>query len=129
MENVVDRFVQKHQLLKKRSTVVIGVSGGPDSMALLHYFLQRKKSWDLRIVAAHLNHMLRGEESEDDYSYVENYAQQHNILFEGAHIDVNAYKEKYGLTTQIAARECRYQFFEKVMEKHDADLSSTRSPW
>lgn len=122
MENVVDRFVQKHQLLKKRSTVVIGVSGGPDSMALLHFFLQRKKSWDLRIVAAHLNHMLRGEESEDDYSYVENYAQQHNILFEGAHIDVNAYKEKYGLTTQIAARECRYQFFEKVMVKHDADF-------
>lgn len=122
MEQIVDRFIEKHQLLKQGTTVVIGVSGGPDSMALLHYFLQRQAKWKLKIVAAHVNHMLRGEQSEEDYMYVEQFCQNRNILFEGVHIDVNAYKRKHNVTTQTAARACRYQFFANVMEKHHADF-------
>lgn len=122
MEYVVDRFIETHQLLKERSTVVLGVSGGPDSMALLHYFLQKRAKWQLRIVVAHVNHMLRGKQSKEDYMYVEQFCRNHNILFEGAHIDVNAYKRKHQLTTQMAARECRYQFFAGVMEKFEAEF-------
>lgn len=121
MEHVVDRFVQKHQLLTKESTVVVGVSGGPDSMALLHYILNRKQSFSLQIVVAHVNHMLRGNESLADYEYVEQFCRNCNILFEGAHIDVNAYKKEHQLTTQVAARKCRYQFFSEVMKKYSAE--------
>jgi len=122
MEQIVDRFIEKHQLLKQGATVVIGVSGGPDSMALLHYFLRRQAKWKLTIVAAHVNHMLRGEQSKEDYLYVEQFCRNRNILFEGVHIDVNAYKRKHNVTTQAAARACRYQFFANVMEKHQADF-------
>lgn len=120
MEQIVDRFIKKHQLLKQGSTVVIGVSGGPDSMALLHYFLQKQIAWQLKIVVAHVNHMLRGQQSQEDYVYVQQFCRNRNILFEGVHIDVNAYKQKHEMTTQMAARECRYQFFAKVMEKYQA---------
>lgn len=122
MEQIVDRFIEKHQLLKRGATVVIGVSGGPDSMALLHYFLQRQAKWKLKIVVAHVNHMLRGEQSKQDYMYVEQFCRNRNILFEGAHIDVNAYKRKHQVTTQAAARACRYQFFANVMAKYQADF-------
>lgn len=122
MENVVDRFVEKHQLLKTGATVVIAVSGGPDSMALLHYFMQREKRWHLRLIVAHVNHMLRGKQSEADFHYVETFCQNRNLLFEGKHIDVSAYKQRYGLSTQVAARECRYQFFKDVMKKYEAEF-------
>lgn len=122
MEEIVDRFVEKHQLLKEGASVVIAVSGGPDSMALLHYFLKKRGRWRLRLIAAHVNHMLRGTESFEDFIYVKTFCQNCDILFEGTHIDVNMYKEKHGLSTQTAARECRYQFFSDVMNKHKADF-------
>src|SRR5690606_21716622 len=118
MEQIVDRFIEKHRLLKAGSTVVVGVSGGPDSMALLLYFLKRRAKWKLKIVACHVNHMLRGEQSKEDYEYVKQFCRNRNILFEGVHIDVNAYKRRYKVTTQTAARACRYQFFRNVMEKY-----------
>lgn len=122
MEQIVDRFIEKHRLLKAGSTVVVGVSGGPDSMALLLYFLKRQAKWKLKIVACHVNHMLRGEQSKEDFEYVKQFCRNRNILFEGTHVDVNEYKKKHHMTTQTAARACRYQFFARVMEKYDADF-------
>ncbi len=117
----VDRFIEKHDLLGKRDTVVVGVSGGPDSIALLHYLTNALSDYQLSVIAAHMNHELRGEESLEDLAFVERYCKQEGITFEASSEDVGRYKEVHQLSTQVAARECRYHFFEQVMERYHAN--------
>ena len=117
----VDRFIRKHALIQKGATVLVGVSGGPDSMALLHYLLEKRAVWRLTLVAVHVNHLLRGDESKRDQQYVESFCHKNDILFAGTEIDVQSYKEKHHLSVQVAARECRYRFFAEMMETYHAD--------
>ncbi|WP_273854084.1 tRNA lysidine(34) synthetase TilS [Guptibacillus spartinae] len=117
----VDQFIHKHELINSGDTVVVGVSGGPDSMALLHYLGTIAPSFRLTIVAAHVDHNLRGEESAQDLAFVKRFCQQEGITFEASSIDVNEYKEQHQVSTQVAARECRYHFFQEVMSTYQAN--------
>ncbi|WP_339230709.1 tRNA lysidine(34) synthetase TilS [Oceanobacillus sp. FSL K6-2867] len=121
MRQEVLSFINKHQLLKKGATVIVGVSGGPDSMALLHFLKTIKKEWKLTVIAASVDHQLRGEESLSDLHYVKRICDEWGIVFAGASVDVPAYRVKHKLGTEVAAREVRYQFFGEQMEHYDAD--------
>jgi len=72
----VDRYIEKHQLIKPNSKIMIGVSGGPDSMALLHYLLTKRSLFNLDLIAVTVEHGLRGEASLQDVEYVRNYCLQ-----------------------------------------------------
>jgi tRNA(Ile)-lysidine synthase len=117
----VEHFIERHQLLHENATVIVGVSGGPDSLALLSYFLKIREKWDLTLVAAHIDHMFRGLESEQDSLFVENYCKTKGIHFEGKQVNVRKHQKNNNQTAQEAARECRYAFFEQVMVKWDGD--------
>ncbi|QDP38844.1 tRNA lysidine(34) synthetase TilS [Radiobacillus deserti] len=121
MRRVVESFVKKHQLLHKGATVLIGVSGGPDSMALLHLLKALEETWQLRLVALSVDHGLRGEQSKQDVAYVREVCQKWHIEFNETSVDVHTYKGKEGKGTQLAARELRYDYFQKQMEVWDAD--------
>ncbi|WP_237566137.1 tRNA lysidine(34) synthetase TilS [Oceanobacillus massiliensis] len=122
MEQKVLAFIKKHQLLKRDATVLVAVSGGPDSMALLHFLCGIKTEWNLKLIAVSVDHQLRGNESYEDLQYVKNICKEWGVRFAGASLDVPAYKEKHGIGTELAAREVRYSFFEEQMEKFDADF-------
>ncbi|MGG2090641.1 tRNA lysidine(34) synthetase TilS [Priestia aryabhattai] len=122
MEKQVNNFMTKHQLLSAGSTVIVGISGGPDSLALLHFLWSLKEQKSLTIIAAHVDHMFRGKESQQDMEYVQNYCKQLNIKCEAKQIDVTAYQKERKLSSQVAARECRYTFFTHVMKKYKANL-------
>ena len=100
--------------------VVIGVSGGPDSMALLHMLLDFKKEKEINIVCAHINHNVR-EESEQEKTFVEKYCKENNITFEYMKI------EKYTNDTfsEQEARKIRYKFFEDIIEKYNSKILLT----
>src|SRR5690625_7539127 len=91
MERAINAFTEKHQLLKKNTTVLIGVSGGPDSMALLHYYYSIKEEWNLRLVALTVDHQLRGEESKGDLRYVQQVCQEWGIELLSAALNVTGY--------------------------------------
>jgi tRNA(Ile)-lysidine synthase len=118
----VDHFIYKHHLINRGDTILVGVSGGPDSIALLHYLGNVALSFQLKLVAAHVDHGLRGKESAEDLLFVKHYCHQEGITFEASTVDVNHYKEQHQVSTQVAARECRYHFFKEKMEKHQANL-------
>ncbi len=120
MKQSVIRFIKERQLLERGKTVVVGVSGGPDSLALLHFFWDIRNQDKLTIIAAHVDHMFRGEESYKDYLFVEHFCKEKEIIFEGTRIDVKAYQKSTNKSSQMAARECRYHFFETVMKKYQA---------
>jgi tRNA(Ile)-lysidine synthase len=120
MEEKINQFIQKHQLFYRDSTIVVGVSGGPDSLALLHFLWRYKEREGWNIIVAHVDHMFRGKQSEEEMEFVSAYCQEIGVACETTQIDVSQYQKEEGLSSQTAARECRYAFFEQVMEKYNA---------
>ncbi|MCH1626922.1 tRNA lysidine(34) synthetase TilS [Fredinandcohnia quinoae] len=117
----VNLFIKKNNLIEAQSTIIVGVSGGPDSLALLHYLYHFQKGKWKNLIAVHVDHMFRGKQSEEDLLFVKDYCNQLGIQFEAAQIDVTTYQQEHHLSTQVAARECRYQFLEEIMYKYNAD--------
>lgn len=122
LEKKVSQFIARHRLIKKGARILVGVSGGPDSLALLHYLWSKKEVLQLTLVVAHVDHMFRGQESYEDLLFVKHYCHHLNIPIETTRIDVPQNIKETGKSTQVAARECRYAFFEKVMKNHQLDV-------
>ncbi len=113
MDKVYD-YLMKDLGLKDRDTVVVGVSGGADSMALLHMLKEIKKESDIYIICAHVNHNVRAE-SENEKTAVEKYCDNNQIYFESMKI------EEYGDDNfHNEARTKRYAFFESIVKKYGA---------
>ena len=117
----VYRFIQKEGLApdqtgEKGRKVLVGVSGGPDSVCLLHILDQLKESLGVRLHVAHLNHMLRGVESDADASYVKELSDALGISATFGKRDVEDYHREHNLSLEAAAREVRYDFFSRVAE-------------
>ncbi|MGM9927985.1 MAG: tRNA lysidine(34) synthetase TilS [Bacillus sp. (in: firmicutes)] len=118
LEEKAQYAIKKHHLLSKGDRLLLGVSGGPDSLALLHYLYSIRKQYSLELTVAHMDHMFRGQQSYDEYLFVKAFCTERGIPFEGIQVDVPKYIEQTGKTTQVAARELRYQFFDSVMKEH-----------
>lgn len=116
----VDDFVKQHDVLRERSTIVVGVSGGPDSLALLYYLLEKRAVKQFEIVVAHVDHMFRGDESHEDLQFVQDLCKGLGVICETIRINVSQYQQQHGMNAQVAARECRYAFLERIMKKYDA---------
>ena len=101
--------------------VLVGVSGGPDSVCLLHILNQLKESLGVRLQIAHLNHMLRGASSDGDARYVEQLGRSLRIPVTVEARDVDAYRKEHKLSLEEAAREVRYNFFARLAESVNAE--------
>ncbi|GAB4072150.1 tRNA lysidine(34) synthetase TilS [Barrientosiimonas marina] len=121
MDNTVRAFIRHHQMVRSHTTVLLAVSGGPDSMALLHFFYNMQTIWDLRLIVVSIDHGLRGQESLDDLNFVRQTCQEWGIAFVGTSLDVGAYQAEKQIGTQKAARDMRYQFFAEQMNLYQAD--------
>lgn len=114
--------MNKHDMLAENLTILIGVSGGPDSMALLHFFRSIRDDWGLKLIVLSADHQLRGDESRADLDYVKQICKEWDIKFIETNLDVTSYKHGKQIGTQVAARELRYAFFEKQMFENKADI-------
>ena len=116
--------IEDYSMLSPGERVIVGVSGGADSIALLH-LLYNLKDLNLDLTVAHLNHGLRGEEAERDSRFVEHIAGTLDLRFELKKVDTIAYKEEKKLSLEDAARELRYEFFNEVRQKQNASKVAT----
>lgn len=112
-------MIHKYNLIQKNSKLLVGVSGGPDSLVLLHFLRHIQAMWDFDLVVAHVDHMFRGEQSYEDYLFVEQICGKWGIPFEGKRIDVPAYIKETGESSEQAARKLRYAFFAELMKKQE----------
>ena len=111
MKESID-FISKN--VDDNSSIVVAVSGGPDSMALLSLLINIREKKNLNIIVAHINHNLR-EESNEEYSFVKKYCEDNNCIFEGTKFD------KYNTNSiENEAREKRYLFFEEILKKYNS---------
>lgn len=120
--NTVERVWQimtQQNMLTPADTVVVGVSGGADSVALLHILLtlQREKGIPARLVAAHIQHNLRGEESRQDEAFVRQLCADRGVECRVKEADVAALAIEWGTGTEDAGRRVRYAFFEELAKE------------
>jgi tRNA(Ile)-lysidine synthase len=120
--------VARHGLLPRlgatgseRETVIVGVSGGPDSVALLRALHElAEKNLAIALVVAHLNHGLRGKAADEDQAFVENLARELKLPCEAAHADIRAEAAAAGIGIEEAGRMARRRFFAETARKHAA---------
>ena len=117
----VFRFIQKEDLIPGKAgeegrKMLVGVSGGPDSVCLLHILDQLREPLGVSLHVAHLNHMLRGVDSDADARYVAEFSATLGIPATVEKRDVEAYRKEHRISLEEAAREVRYDFFSQVAE-------------
>ena len=120
MKNKVINTIKKYNLIQQGDSIVLGVSGGPDSISMLNILNEIKEEYKFDIYVAHINHMIR-EEANDDEKYVQQYCEENNIAFFVKKIDVLEIAKKEKIGTEEAGRNIRYEFFEEVLQKVGAN--------
>ncbi|AKL97109.1 tRNA(Ile)-lysidine synthase TilS [Clostridium aceticum] len=116
MLNKVKKTIKKYNLIDIGDKIIVAVSGGPDSIALLHILHHLREEFEVQIYAAHLNHNFRGIEAQMDAQYVENFCEELKILSFIKSMDVPKYAKEQGLSAEEAGRVLRYEFFEEIAE-------------
>ena len=114
------KTVKENNLIKKGDKIVVGVSGGPDSIALLHCLNKFKNMLDYKIVCAHINHLIR-EDSTEDEKFVENACEKMQIPFYKKREDILKLSKRLKRGTEETGRMVRYEFFDEVLEKEKAN--------
>lgn len=126
-ENIL-KTIQKYNLIQNGDKVVVGLSGGPDSISLINVLneIRNEETYELKfdLIAAHINHNIR-EEAKSDEDFVVKYCKEKNIEIHVLSIDINkkAKEEKKG--TEEAGRNARYKFFEEILIKTKANKIAT----
>ena len=117
----VNATIKKYSMLKAKNRVVVGVSGGPDSICLLHTLNRLKDEYNIKLFAFHLNHKLRGKESDWDEKFVKRFCQRLKIPGYNKRVAVARHAIQKKLSLEQAAREVRYQALEKERNRLKCD--------
>jgi tRNA(Ile)-lysidine synthase len=121
MKNILQNHIEKNIPFLKGKKLLLAVSGGLDSMVLLHLF--KELQYDIAI--AHCNFQLRGLESFGDQKFIQEYADTNAIPIYVTQFDTEAFAKDYKLSTQVAARELRYNWFYELLEEENFDYLLT----
>lgn len=112
----VEQTVTTYGMLEQKDAVVVGVSGGPDSVALLHILLKLSSKYSLKLGVAHLNHSLRQDDSDQEADFVSALAKKFNLSCYLEKVDIRKYQLEKKLSLEDAGRRARYAFFNQVAE-------------
>jgi tRNA(Ile)-lysidine synthase len=121
----VKNTIEKNRLIENGDKVLVCVSGGPDSITLLNLMIKLQKDYNIKLVVAHLDHMLRGRQSEADAEFVRRVINKLKIPLIMDKVDVKAFSNLIRTSIEIAAREARYNFYQKAAEKTGANKIAT----
>ena len=108
--------VHKYNMINMSDTVVVGVSGGADSLALLHILKRLSSDFRFNLVAAHLNHMLRGDDAEKDEEHVASICKNWGVTCFTKRTDVRELANELKISVEEAGRKARYEFFRELMK-------------
>ena len=124
-EQKVLKFIKENDLILSGDKVLVALSGGPDSVFLLHLLNKYKKKFKIEIGAAHINHLLRGKDSDRDELFCKAICDELSIPFYHLRKNVNLYVQKNKISLEVAGRKIRYGFFEKIFKEYDYNKIAT----
>ena len=120
MINAVLKTIQKYNLINANDKIVLGVSGGPDSLFMLDILNKLKKDLQIELIVAHVNHKIRAEADEEE-EFVRQFCEKIGIEFYYKRIEVEKYANNNKIGLEEAGRKVRYEFFEEVCNKAGAN--------
>ncbi len=124
LTNII-KTIKDFDMLHRGEHVLVALSGGADSSVLLDVLLKCREELGITVSAAHLNHMLRGEDADEDEAFVRQKCESLGILLVCERIDIAALAEKGGQSTELCAREVRYDFLRRAKRELGADKIAT----
>lgn len=113
----VRKYMEQFNMAEKGESVIVGVSGGADSVCLYKILLELKNYFDIDIIAVHIHHGIRGEEADRDMNFVENMCNNDGVKFRYYKYDVPGYAKTNGLSEEEAGRTLRYKAFDEVAKE------------
>ncbi len=119
------QFITKHGLVSEGQKVIVAVSGGIDSIALLDFFAWLRESKKIEVVAAHVNHRLRGKEADGDEKFVHRVCAEYGIPLFAERVLTKKIAKKTKRSVQETARDLRYTFFDTLQKSLNADAVAT----
>ncbi|NLG52660.1 MAG: tRNA lysidine(34) synthetase TilS, partial [Clostridiales bacterium] len=125
MTEKVINTIYDYDMLNPGNKVVCALSGGSDSCCLLDVLIRISGKLGITVAAAHLNHMLRGDESERDEAFVRKLCESKGIELYTEKIDINSVSAKTKKSIELSAREERYEFFRRAKKTLGADITAT----
>jgi tRNA(Ile)-lysidine synthase len=117
----VRKTIDQYHLLNKGDRLIIGVSGGVDSMVLLHFLNACRQEFEISLVVAHVNHGLRPKEAEKEAEVVQREAERLGWPYEYGQFNVKEFQKTGGFSPQDGARRIRFHFFNSLLKKHGAN--------
>lgn len=124
MQKKVEAYIRQYQMLEQGSRVIAAVSGGADSVCLLHILVTLKEKFGLEIQTVHVHHGLRGAEADRDAEFVRELSEQWKVPCLVVYRDAAAYARERGMGVEEAGRELRYEaFYEAAKALHGARIA------
>lgn len=117
MVDKVISAIEQYKMLKSGTTVIVALSGGADSMALLYILSSIQDKYNIKLMAAHVNHCLRGEESDRDEKFVLEYCINNNIAVKSKKINISETAQNTREGVEQCGRRIRYEFFDSLSDK------------
>jgi len=111
------RTIEKYNMIEKDDKIVMGISGGPDSLCMLDVLFNLKGKFNLKLYVVHVNHMIRGEDAKKDAEFVEKLCKDLDLPFFLFEENVPYLAKKMGLSEEQAGRYVRYKAFEETLKK------------
>lgn len=120
LEKVI-AYIEQKQLIEKKDKIVIGVSGGADSVCLFFVLLELQKRYELELFVVHLHHGIRGEEADSDEAFVRELTKKYKVSYFPVWRDIPGIAKEQGMTEEEAGRNARYEVFYQVLKQVGAD--------
>jgi tRNA(Ile)-lysidine synthase len=118
-------YIKDNNLIKCGDKILIALSGGPDSVCLLNILFELKEKLNIDIAAVHLNHLLRGKDAFKDEEYVISICNRMGIKCFTKRVDINTYAEENKISSEMAGRIVRYDFFDEILEQEGFNKIAT----
>lgn len=120
MKEKVLKTIKENNMFDAGDKVIVAVSGGPDSIALLHILHSLRSELKIKVYAAHVNHCLRGADADEDEEYVRKFCANLKIEFRSKRVDINKLSQLKNISSESAGREARYSYFGDLKKEFGA---------
>lgn len=127
MINKVRKTVLRNNMFESGDSVVVALSGGADSVSLLHVLISLSKELDLKVYAAHLNHNIRGEEALRDENFCRDLCEKLNVRLYVKGVDIPSLSRERGESEELCGRNCRYEFLGEVARDINGKIATAHT--
>ena len=127
MTNLIKHTIDEYGMIDRGDTVIVALSGGADSVCLLHNLNSIKDELNLKLMACHVNHHLRGEESDRDMKFCCELCRQNDIEIFVKEYNIDALSKKMKLSHEECGRKLRYEYFNSLVEKYNCKIATAHN--